>query len=316
LVSQTRTAQTRTAHGDQSTGNQSDWPKAELKERLPGASPVARWHVKGALGLARPCTHPVKQVGDFSRGGLLSVHRLPPAILRRPDNEGCLRQAALPKQGEHVGPTVADLRQHTRGGRRSHLLNHAQPDVRLALRVLRAMPSLLAPLARRSRDTDNGSLRQAAQRSPTRLAFRAGPPPPFAAGCHLLSIADLPQAGHGSMRGEIQLGGILHQQRYRMALHRSTGVLPMGRQHRRKGHVLLMQQPLQRVDCFPGLLLLGQGSRWIADQGAGSFDRALGAAAIPQMHCPNGLLRPLVGVQQGGCIHIAILRTPSRRNCG
>jgi hypothetical protein len=116
------------------------------------------------------------------------------------------------------------------------------------------------------------------------------------------------------MRGEIQLGGILNQEHGRVSCQGGAGLLPMQAQERRKGYVgyvRRVQQPIQRFDCFPGVVLWGQGGRWIAHQGASGGDRAAGATPIAtpiaQLRLPTCLLGPRYWVQQGGCLHVAML---------
>ncbi|MGO8950520.1 MAG: hypothetical protein ACLQUY_23245 [Ktedonobacterales bacterium] len=60
-----------------------------------------------------------------------------------------------------------------------------------------------------------------------------------------LLIASLPQARHGTMRGEIDLGGILDQEHHCLVCHVGTGLLEVGVHQRLKGHIGSTQQPVQ-----------------------------------------------------------------------
>ena len=158
-----------------------------------------------------------------------------------------------------------------------------------------AVATLRALLVGRSGDTDKGLLRQTAQHRlrlwddrQHRLQQEAAP----------FGVADLPQACHAGMSGQIDLRRILHQEDHRFCLQAGAGLLPMRLHQRLKGHIGFLEQSVHRFQVFPGLLLLGQRGCRIADHPTGGLDRSPGTTPIPQQRLSKGLFGPLVGMQQ------------------
>jgi hypothetical protein len=116
-------------------------------------------------------------------------------------------------------------------------------------------------------------------------------------------MADRSQARHTGMPGQIDFRCVLHQQDHHFCLQPGVGLLPMRLHQCLKGHFRFITQSVHRFQRFPGLVLFGQRSCWIAGHRTSSLDCPPGAPPIPQGCLPKRLLGPLVRRQQLVCFH-------------
>jgi hypothetical protein len=103
--------------------------------------------------------------------------------------------------------------------------------------------------------------------------------------------------------GQINVGGILHQQHHRRGSGLFSGLLKVRLHQGRKGDIWLIQQPIQGFTLFPGLHLCWQRTLRILRQEASRLHRSSRATQIMQLDVPKGALSPALGIQQDLCVH-------------
>src|SRR6266700_2271272 len=116
-------------------------------------------------------------------------------------------------------------------------------------------------------------------------------------------VADLSHAADLVTMRQINVGGILHQQHHGSGRGLFPGLLKVRLHQRRKGHIWLIEQTIQRFGLFPGVHLSWQGTQGILCQVAGRLYRSSRSTYIMQLDSPKGSLGPALGIQQVLCVH-------------
>ena len=120
-------------------------------------------------------------------------------------------------------------------------------------------------------------------------------------------VADLSHAADLMTMGQIDVGGILHQQHHGRGIRLLSGLVQVRLHQSRKGHLWLIKQTVQGFGLSPGLHLSGQRTQWIRCHAGGRLNRTSRATPIMPVDAPKGSLGPAFGVQQFLCVHPAIV---------
>jgi len=208
-----------------------------------------------------------------------------------------LRRLTRLKEREHIRTPISDMHPHASRSRRQGGLHLAHPDIGFALFPL---APLIALFALGSGNAHKGFLSHAPQHLAALLAHRQHrlhekPPSAF--------VADLSHAADLVPMGQIDVGGILHQQHHGGGLSLLPGLLQVRLHQGRKGDIWLIEQPIQGFGLFPAVHLSGQRTQGVLRQVGGRFDRSSRATQIMQLDAPKGPLGPALGIQQGLCVH-------------
>ena len=116
-------------------------------------------------------------------------------------------------------------------------------------------------------------------------------------------VADLSHAADLATMGQIDGGGILHQQHHVLSRGLFSGLLYVRLHQRRKGNIWLIEQTIQRFGLFPGMHLSGQRTQGVLRQVGGRVDRSSRSTPIVRLDIPKGSLGPALGIQQVLCLH-------------
>jgi hypothetical protein len=107
--------------------------------------------------------------------------------------------------------------------------------------------------------------------------------------------------------GQIDVGGILHQQNHRGGRGLFPRLLKVRLHQRHKGDIWLVKQTIQRFGLFPGVHLSRQRTQGVLRQLGGRLYRSSRSTHIVQLDAPKGSLGPALGIQQVLCVHPSIL---------
>ena len=119
----------------------------------------------------------------------------------------------------------------------------------------------------------------------------------------MAAVADGTQSGGRRMLLVVHFGRILDQQDLRLLAGRLARLLHVRRDQVLIAHLRRLQKAIGGFGGRPALHLSRQGGRRIVGDGLGHLDGALGAILVTQAHRAKGVLGPLLGRQQGACIH-------------
>jgi hypothetical protein len=103
--------------------------------------------------------------------------------------------------------------------------------------------------------------------------------------------------------GKVDVGRILYQQHHGGGRGLFPGLLQVRLHQRRKGHIWLVKQTIQRFGLFPGVHLGGQRTQRVLRQVGGRLDRSSRSTHIVQLDTPKGSLGPALGSQHFLCVH-------------
>jgi hypothetical protein len=200
--------------------------------------------IKRTLSLSRHPTHLLKEMFDAFVCGLHTP------VLIRTHHEVRLQAPTGGQELEDIGPSITDMDANARRSGGTKRLDTLLPDICF----LPAHTPLGSGFAFGGRNTNEGMLLGTSQH--LTAAWLNGqhslqvPSPP-------VSISNLSQAAHLATMREIQIGGILHQQHERQAVHPLAGRLPMRLDQRIKGHIGFIKQSIHGFCSFPSLCLGG-----------------------------------------------------------
>ena len=116
-------------------------------------------------------------------------------------------------------------------------------------------------------------------------------------------VANVSHAADLVPMGQIDVGGILHQQHDGRGIGLFSGLFKVRLHQRGKGHIWLIEQTIQSFGLFPGVHLSRQRTQGVLRQLAGRLDRSFRSTSIMQLDAPKGSLGPALGVQQVLCVH-------------
>ena len=116
-------------------------------------------------------------------------------------------------------------------------------------------------------------------------------------------VADLSHAADLTTMGQIDVGGILHQQHHGRGIRLFPGLVQVRLYQGCKVHIWLIEQPIQRFGLFPGAHLSWQRTQGILRQLGGRLYRSSRSTQIVQLDTPKGSLGPALGIQHVLCVH-------------
>ncbi len=172
----------------------------------------------------------------------------------------------------------------------------AHPDIAFALFPLAPLIPLFSLGSGNAHERFLGHASQHLSGLRTHRQYRLHEKPPSS------FVADLSHAADLTTMGQIDVGGILHQQHHGSGSGLVPGLLNVRLHQCRKGDIWLIEQTIQRFGLFPDAHLSRQRTQGILRQIGGRFDRSSRSTQIVQLDTPKGSLGPLLGIQYFLCV--------------
>jgi len=229
-------------------------------------------HLEWSTGLHWPGAHFIEQIPSPS------LFLLNPSILKCSHQKMGRQSSAGLKERKHICATISNMHNRGLGAKAAQARDSTHPDIALSWSIADGGGSRVSAAGAILRDIR--LLHRTAQHF-TALGHH---------GQHRLQgqpssslIADLAQAFHYGVMGEVHFGGVLDQQHERSRLNLFACLVPL-RLHQRENSSprLRSAQAVQGYAIFPGLHVGGLGRRGILGQTDGRFHSA---SRSPHIRC-------------------------------